>query len=547
MEISRIWRQLRAGGACALSLMAVIYRFGPFELDLATAELRADGLVRHIEPQVFAVLALLVENRDRLVSRDELIEKVWGGRVVSDAAVASRVKSARQALDDDGQSQHFIRTLHRQGFRFVAEAKVSRGGAVDLGDSESEGEKGLAAATQHFERLHRPSLAVLPFRPLGTDSRGAVLATALPDELIAELSRLRWLFVTARGSSFRIRTTDTDVTDVGRLLRVRYCLCGTVEIGDRRLTVTVELIDTQDGGIVWADRIAGRIDDVHAMREDINAKVLSALEVQIPLHEAALARHTVPEDLDAWSAYHLGLQHLYRFNRCDNSAASKLFEHAVALDAGFARAHAGLSFAHFQSAFMHYADDVPGAIGSARRFAERGVELDPLDPFVNFTMGRSYWLAGDLETSLSWLERATTVSPHYAQGIYARAWTEALSSRAPEARRHVDLAMRLSPIDQLFYAMLATRAFTHMDQGEDVHAAEWAERAARSPGAHPLISMIAAAAHVMNGDATRAATWAANVRDRHSALTVEDFFRAFPMRSEPMRARVMRALTDLGF
>jgi len=524
----------------------VIYRFGPFELDLATAELRADGAARHVEPQVFALLALLVENRDRLVSRDEIIERIWDGRVVSDAAVASRVKSARQALGDDGQSQRFIRTLHGQGFRFVAEAKAARSPAA-CRDAERTEAMGLSAAAQQYESLQRPSLAVLPFRSVGGDSRGTVLATALPDELIAELSRLRWLFVTARGSSFRLRATDIDVTDVGRLLRVRYCLCGTVEVADRHLHVMVELADTHDGGIVWAERFAGRVDDVHSVREDIRSKVLTALEVQIPLHEAERARHSVPDDLDAWSAYHLGLQHLYRFNRADNAAAAGLFERAVALDGSFARAHAGLSFVHFQAAFMHYADDLPGATASARRCAERGVELDPLDPFVNFTMGRSLWLVGDLETSLGWLERATTVSPNYAQGIYARAWTEVHLSRSLEARRHVDLSMRLSPIDQLHYAMLATRSFTHMDQGEDAEAAAWAERAARSPGAHPLISMIAAAAHSINGDAARAAHWRANARERRPTLSMQDFFRAFPMRSELMRVRVMRALTELGF
>ena len=197
------------------------------------------------------------------------------------------------------------------------------------------------------------------------------------------------------------------------------------------------------------------------------------------------------ENLDAWSAYHLGLQHLYRFNRGDNGAATALFQRAAVLDPTFARAHAALSFVHFQSGFMHYTDDIASAVSQARRFAERGLELDPLDPFVNFTMGRTYWLQGDLETGLGWLERATAISPHYAQGIYARAWTEVLSGRAGDARQHVDLAMRLSPLDPLHYAMLTTRAFTHMASAEDAEAAHWAERGARSPGAHVLVAMVA--------------------------------------------------------
>jgi TolB-like protein len=527
----------------------MIYQFGPFELDLSTVELRVDGKPCSVEPQVFALLVLLVENHDRLVSKDEIIEKVWDGRVVSDAAVASRIKYARQALGDDGQSQRFIRTIHSKGFRFVAGVRASRAKASRSAAEPRDGhaDLGVAATVQQLERVSRPSIAVLPFRLIGDHPRYAAFAQALPDELITELSRLRWLFVTARSSSFRLAASEADLTDIGRVLRVRYCLSGAIEFSDQRLAVTVELVDTVDAGVVWADRFTGQIDDVHSMREDILSRVLIALDIRIPIHEAALARLAVPEDLDAWSAYHLGLQHMYRFNRVDNAAADRLFEHAVTLDPCFARAHAGLSFVHFQMAFMRYTDDVAGEISRARRLAERGLELDPLDPFVNFTMGRSYWLEGDLDRSLGWLERATSVSPNYAQGIYARAWTEALAGRALEGRQHVDLAMRLSPIDPLHYAMMATRAFTHMVLSEDSMAADWAERAARSPGAHVLIAMIAMAAHAMKGDVGRAAQWAANVRERNPALTREDFCRAFPMKSESMRVRVLQALAQFGF
>jgi len=523
----------------------MIYAFGPYELDLAAVELRAGGTVVDLEPQVFALLALLVENRERVVSRDELIEKVWDGRVVSDAALASRVKTARQALGDDGKSQQFIRTIHGTGYRFVAKARARRPATAVLECHEPA--PALADMVQRLDKISRPSVAVLPFRYVAGDDRYAALASALPDELITDLSRLRWLLVTARGSSFRLRAPEADFQEIGRLLNVRYCLSGTIEVSGERLVILVDLVDTQDGAVVWADRFSGRIDDVHSIREQIRSQVLMALEIRIPLHEAARARLAPAENLDAWSAYHLGLQHLYRFNRVDNAAALNLFQRAVAMDATFARANAGLSFVHFQSAFMHYTDDIAGAVEQARRFAERGLELDPLDPFVNFTMGRTYWLEGDLETSLSWLERATDISPHYAQGIYARAWTEALAGKALDGREHVDLAMRLSPLDPLHYAMLATRALTHLAANEDDQAAHWAERGARSPGAHVLIGVIAAAAHNLAGDTARAGFWAENVRRRIDSLTREVFFQSFPMRSAPMRAKLDRALVALGF
>lgn len=516
------------------------YRFEPFELDTDAAELRVDGAARAIEPRVFALIALLVENRDRLVSKDELLEKVWDGRIVSDAAVSSCIKSARQALDDDGQSQRVIRTIHRKGLRFVAEVRV-------VADATAAPATATDAASPLPEAFTRPSIAVLPFELVGDAGRYAPVADALPHELISDLARLRWLHVTARGSSFRLRPPGIDVGEVGRLLGVRYCLSGTIEVTGRQLALTVQLADTRDARVVWADHCSGSLDDVHAIRDDLRTHILTALEIQIPLHEATLARLRATEDLDAWSAYHLGLQHVFRFNRADNAAAAALFAQAVARDPGFARAHAGLSFVHFQTAFLRHSNDVPGEILIARRHAEHALELDPLDPFVNFTMGRSYWLDGDLDGSQPWLERAVAISPNYAQGIYARAWTESLSGHGVEGRRDVDLAMRLSPLDPLYYAMLGTRSFTHLLLGEDLEAAQWAERAARAPGAHVMIAMIACAMHTIGGDPARAAAWAANVRARNPVLTRADFFRSFPMKPDAMRARLDAALARHDF
>ena len=203
----------------------MIYRFAQFELDLAKFELRANGAVRPLEPQVFALMALLVGNRERVITRDEIIEKVWDGRVVSDAAIDSRIKSARRALGDDGNTQRFIRTLHRQGFRFVADAVVAP-------EVFAHSEKGEAEAATPSEDA-RPSIAVLPFRLLGMSEAYGAMADALPHELIADLARLRWLFVTARESSFRLRGGEA-AAEIGRLLGVRYYLSGTVEMADRR-------------------------------------------------------------------------------------------------------------------------------------------------------------------------------------------------------------------------------------------------------------------------------------------------------------------------
>jgi TolB-like protein len=519
----------------------MVFVFEGFELDTARVELRANGAAIAIEPQVFSLLAFLIENRDRLVTKEEIVERVWAGRIVSDSAVASRVKSARQALGDDGRAQRIIRTVHGLGFRFVADVATIATSSVHEAQPVAEG------ADAEEVDSSRPSIAVLPFRLVGVAGPQVAIADALPHDLITELSRLRWLFVIARASSFRFRGADADIDRVQAALNVRYCLSGVVEILADDITVSVELCDTRDKGVVWSDRFRAEIGAVHEIREEIVRAVINSLELQIPLNEARRARLKSPAQLDAWSIYHLGLQHMYRFNKADNSIATSLFERAISLEPSFARAYAGLSFTHFQDAFLGYADDVARAAKLAQHFAEQCLERDPIDPFGNFAMGRAFLLRSDLDGSLPWLDRANALNPNYAQAKYSRAWVEALQGAAAKSRSNVDQAIALSPLDPMLYAMLAVRAFSHIVLDEPARAADWAERAARSPGAHALIEMIAVASHGLNQDDARARYWAASARARDPSLSKATFLRAFPFQDAHTRKRISETLERYGF
>jgi TolB-like protein len=518
----------------------MIHAFDGYRLDTDTSELRSGDRLVPVEPQVFALLRLLIENRERLVGKDEIIERVWNGRIVSDSAVASRVKSARQAIGDSGEAQRLIRTVHKLGFRFVGDVESSRpptAAVVGVADA--------ALVSRPVEPASRPSIAVLPFALVGAAGPYGSIADALPHDLIVELSRLRWLFVIARGSSFQFRGADAVIERVRAALNVRYCLSGVVEIERDRMTVTVELCDTQDSGIVWSEVYETGVAAVHEVRAEIARAVVNALELQIPANEARRALKS-PENLDAWSAYHLGLHHLYQFNPEANGRATALFEQAIAKEPGFARAYAGLSFAHFENGFLHFSDDVTQAADLARRFAEQSLEHEPLDPFGNLVMGRAAWLRGDLEASLPWLDRANELSPSYAQGKYSRAWAGTLLGEGAGGRALVDAALELSPLDPLLYGMLGVRSFSHIVLEQPEEAALWAERAARAPRAHPLIELIAAVAHGMNGDDARASAWARSALSRRPDLTGPDFLEAFPFRDPATRQRISETLVRLN-
>ncbi|HEV7384943.1 MAG TPA: winged helix-turn-helix domain-containing protein, partial [Phenylobacterium sp.] len=340
----------------------MIYRFAGFEFDMALRELRCAGGRFGLEPQVFALLRFLIENRDRVVTREEIIQDVWKGRIVSDAVVSSRVKSVRRAIGDDGRAQRLVRTVSKVGFRFVAEVMTSPP-AAPLPQTH------LVAGPPSVEPAARPSIAVLRFEAMGAPA-AAGIADALPHDLIAELSRLRWLFVIARASSFRLSGAEAEAARVRAALNVRYCLSGVVEVDAGAMTIAVELCETDHGVVVWSERFRSDVEAVHEVRERIVQAVIAALELRIPLNEANRARLMAPESLDAWSAYHLGLRHMYQFSRSGNARAASLFERAIAEEKGFARAHAGLSFIHFENAFLGFTGDPAGAAGLSRRFAE---------------------------------------------------------------------------------------------------------------------------------------------------------------------------------
>ena len=220
-------------------------RFGDCELDLAGYEVRRDGQRRAVEPQVFELLAYLVRNPGRLVTKDELIAEVWSGRIVSDSALSGQIKSARQAIGDDGEQQRLIRTVHGRGFRFVGELTHAE---------QPHGDEPAGAEKRPLALPDKPSIAVLPFANLSGDPEQEYFADGMVEDITTALSRVKEFFVIARNSAFTYKGKSVDVKRIGRELGVRYLVEGSVRRAGGRVRIAGQLIDAETGAHLWADR-----------------------------------------------------------------------------------------------------------------------------------------------------------------------------------------------------------------------------------------------------------------------------------------------------
>lgn len=515
----------------------MILEFAPFELNIDRAELRGPAGLIALEPKALALLRLLVENHERVLSKDEMIATVWGGRFISDAAVSTVLKLVRKALGDDGAAQSYVRTVRGLGHRFVAPVRIRSSIVVSADEPPKEPEASPD---------NRPTLVVLPFSQVGQGRGFATLGDGIPAEIISSLARLRWLRVIARESSFRFRGADIDIGGLKTVLGAGFYLSGRVEHSGGRLIVSVDLVNTRSGSLIWSEYFRRPMDDIHAVRAEIVSAVIAALDLQIPLAEAAAARQKPVEHLDAWGAYHLGLSHMYRFNSHDNAIAAALFKRATDLDPGFASAFAMRSFTSQQNAAMAYTPDRDASLRAARAEAERSYELDPLDPASNMAMGRLHLFDGRPEDGVMWLDRAVDLSPSFAKGHYTRAFLNVLSGRTDDTRSGISTAMELSPLDPMLAPMLMIRGLSYLVDGDFATAADHAIRSHRFAPTHYLGLLVCVAVCHLSGRAEDARHWAAALRELRPEAAAGDVLRGLPFARSGLRQKMQSALRAMG-
>ena len=426
----------------------MIYQFNQITLDTEQYRLSLSGNPVAVEPQVFDLLTYLVAHKDRVVTRDELLENLWKGKVVTDSALGARLKAARKAVGDSGDRQEVIKTIHGRGYQFISPVTEINADAEKAEHTDSDINKLNKAATV------TPSIAVLPFQNLSGDSVQDYFADGMSEEIITALSRVPDLVVIARNSTFVYKERAVDVRQVGRELDVGYVLEGSIRKMDNRLRITAQLVNAQSGDHVWAERYDRNLDDIFAVQDEITHNIVVELQIKLVTGEYTRLMAKGTKCIEAWElvirSVPLGEAHV----RDDAMLAKQLLGRALELDDNYAAAWSLLGWIYWEEAVWEWSSEPEKSLQMAFDAAQKSLSLDEHHPDGYSLLGHIFMERGDTNQAIAMCEKSVELAPGDAEALALLANILVDLGRVKEGKQKIQRALRLCPFPPPWYEVL---------------------------------------------------------------------------------------------
>lgn len=509
------------------------YLFDEYALDPDRRELLCGSTPVAVEPQVFDLLLYLIQQRERVVSRDDLLAAVWAGRIVSESALSTRINAARAVLGDNGEAQRFIKTLPRKGVRFIGAVLEDRGPAepspINASSSISE----------------KPSIAVLPFANLSGEPEQEYFIDGIVEDITTALARNRTLLVIARNSSFTYKGEHVHMKQVANELGVRYVLEGSVRKSGSTVRVTGQLIEAATGHHLWADRFDGGMADIFILQDQIVTRVVGAIAPQLEKAEIDRVKHRTTGNLAAYDLYLHGLDSWNRWTREGNAKALQLFYAAIEKDCDFSTAYGLALSCHLLARAAGWAFDPDEK--EIYRLVERSSQIGIEDPVaLCWSAHAQAYFFRDVERALFLVDRALELDVNLTTAWQRSGWIRAYAGDSEGSIESLQKAMRLNPLDPRVFLTQSAMAFAHFIAGRDDDAADWATKALRVKPAWLPALRVAIVSNAMRGnlEEVRRALELYSRIDPH--VTQARIAQCYPLSRHVDRQRLMLAMRKAG-
>jgi len=484
----------------------VVVAFGQYRFDIERRELRCGAELIGLEPKAFDLLAFLVQHRDRVVSKDDLLQGVWHGRIVSESALTTRLNAVRRALGDDGTAQRLIRTFTRKGIRFVGEV------------------------TEIADRItsEKPSIAVLPFQNMTGDPEQEYFVDGMAEEITSAIARYSWLFVIAGSASFRSKGKSVDLRRAARELGARYLLEGSVRRAGNRVRITGELVEATTGQQIWNHRFDGTLGDIFDMQDQAAAGVAGAIEPKLRLAEMERVNRKRTGSPGAYDLYLRAWAQGMKRTPDGMAESARLARRALDLDPGYAPAMARLAICQMMRRNRHWIPNDGPESDEGIRMARLAIANAGDDALVLDLAGLVLSnLAGDNNAALSAIERAIELNPNFATAYGHHGLVLAFINRPEEAIISVQRAIQLSPVDPTLFAFYNALGLAHLTAGRYEEALGWIEAALRENSGLPALERkVSLCGHL--GRREEAANSLRLLRELHPDPTVAGIERDLP-------------------
>jgi adenylate cyclase len=411
--------------------------FGPFGLDLRRPELRRDGQPVRIHRRALGILCALAEAKGEIVSKDELMARLWPGRIVEEGNLHVHVSALRKTLDEHGGGHSLIVTVPGRGYRL----------ADLIGLRSAQPAEG--SLPPQLPLPNKPSIAVMPFQNMSGDPEQEYFADGMVEEIITALSRIRWLFVIARNSSFTYKGQAVDLRRVGHELGVRYVVEGSVRKGGNRVRVTAQLIEAESGAHLWADHFDGSLQNVLDLQDQMAISVAGVIEPALRVAEIRRAVDRPRPDPTAYELYLRARRANYAWEKQDYMEALDRLSAVIEQAPAYGPALALAAWYHMALAGSGWTADPAASRQRAIALARRAVSNAGDDAE---TLGRAaYVLAAcgeDIDAATALMDRSLQINPSFADGWRWSGWLRLWAGCSPDiAIDHLERALRLDPRD----------------------------------------------------------------------------------------------------